>query len=55
MTSDEALPIAESIAAGHAFEKHVVQGKEFADSEALRNRLDALASELRFGSLPQSA
>jgi|SRR5271170_1043593 len=30
MTSDEALPIAESIAAGHAFDKHVVEGKEFA-------------------------
>lgn len=29
MTSDEALPIAERIAAGHAFNKHVVEGKEF--------------------------
>jgi len=30
MTSDEALPIAESIAAGHAFDKHVAERDEFA-------------------------
>jgi len=30
-------------------------GFEVSESEALRNRLDALASEVRFGSLPQTA